>query len=102
MTRRLRLMAPSPASGLLLSARRFVQTGHYFFIGVSCAPGFHVRDILPVLDEVYPWRAGLVTVPAAHPCGKLLLLRRRHGQILVTSNLGHLHRYLRVRPEGKK
>ena len=65
------------------------------------APSFYVGDVLLVGEQIYGSFAELVTEPAAHPRGEITRLGRRHSQILIAFDVGHIDGELCVR-SGRK
>src|SRR5439155_16433195 len=88
--RTLYLIATLRCRKLSLLACRIFQTRHDGFLWMILAPGFHVRDVFFMGEEIDRGLAKLVAEPTAHPRREITRLCRRHTQILAACNAGHI------------
>ena len=73
-----------------LLACRIFQTRHNGFLRMILAPGFHVRDVFLMCDQIDRGLAKLVAEPTTHPRREITRLCRRHTQILAACNAAHI------------
>ena len=79
-----------------------LQGRHHACLRTELAPRFQARDILLVRNQIHECPAGLIAVPAAHPCREVTRHRRRHCQILAACERAHIDGDLRSCRRRKK